>query len=164
MRQALRDGVRFLLAYVAVVWVLLLVLRGPLTFAFNATGIAGDLIDFFCLISGPTWFFIGLLFLANASFNNLSFPILSTLFNWGRATLGTMPFAALGAHLAGPKGALAGVGIGAVLFGTGAIATAFRTIDRLERPLTFSPPFMMKGFPLHEPVFGLDGSGHGQPC
>ena len=36
---------------------------------------------FFCLVSGPIWFFNGLLFVANASFNNLGFPLLSTLFN-----------------------------------------------------------------------------------
>ena len=50
------------------------------------------------------WFFIGLLFVANASFNNLGFPLLSTLFNWGRATLGTMPFALIGARYGGPEG------------------------------------------------------------
>lgn len=133
MRQALRDGVRFLAIYVAVVWLVLLVLREPIVWMFGMTGLAADIVRFFCLISGPTWLFIGLLFLSNASFNNLGFPILSTLFNWGRATLGTMPFAILGARLGGPEGALAGVGAGALLFGGAAIWTAFWTIRTLER-------------------------------
>jgi Na+-driven multidrug efflux pump len=136
MRQALRDGILFLAVYVTLVWMLLLALRWPLARLFNATGLAAEVVTFFCLISGPSWFFIGLLFLANASFNNLGFPLLSTFFNWGRATLGTIPFALLGARFGGPEGALAGVGAGAFLFGSAAIWTAFRTIQRLERRAT----------------------------
>jgi hypothetical protein len=79
------------------------------------------------------WFCNGLLFVANASFNNLGFPLLSTAFNWGRATIGTMPFALAGAHYAGPRGAIVGVGIGSVAFGLAAIATAFWTVRVLER-------------------------------
>jgi putative MATE family efflux protein len=133
MRQALRDGIVLLGAYVTLVWLLLLVIRWPLAGLFNATGLAADIVGFFCLISGPSWFFIGLLFLANASFNNLGFPLLSTLFNWGRATLGTIPFALVGAHFGGPEGAFAGWGLGASFFGVAAIWTAFWTIRRLER-------------------------------
>jgi putative MATE family efflux protein len=132
MRQALRDGIVFLAIYVTLVWMLLLVVRWPLARLFNATGLAADIISFFCLISGPSWFFIGLLFLANASFNNLGFPLLSTLFNWGRATLGTIPFALVGARF-GPEGAFVGWGLGASFFGAAAIWTAFWTIRRLER-------------------------------
>ena len=76
-----------------------------------------DLVAFFCLVSGAIWFFIGLLFVANAAFNNLGFPLLSTAFNWGRATLGTMPLA-LGARLRSGRGVLAAVGIGSIVFGT----------------------------------------------
>ena len=133
MRQILRDGVLFLAVYVTVVWLLLLLLRQPLIQAFNLAGLAAELVSFFCLIAGPTWLFLGLLFLANASFNNLGFAFLSTLFNWGRATLGTVPFALLGARLGGPEGALLGVTAGAVVFGVAAVMTAFRTVDRLER-------------------------------
>ena len=132
MRGALRDGAVFAGAYVGAVWVVLILVRGPLASAFNATGLAAELVGFFCLVSGPIWFFNGLLFVANASFNNLGFPVLSTAFNWGRATLGTMPFAALGAEVAGAKGAIAGVGVGSVLFGVTALLVAFRTIGRLE--------------------------------
>jgi hypothetical protein len=79
------------------------------------------------------WFFIGLLFVANAAFNNLGFPLFSTGFNWARAILGMVPAALAGAALGGPKGALLGVGIGSVPFGVAAILVAFGTIRRLER-------------------------------
>ena len=132
MRRTLRDGIVFTAAYVGAVWLLLVGVRHLLVIAFKATGPGADLLLFFCLVSGPMWFFIGLLFLANASFNNLGFPLLSTLFNWGRATIGTMPLAVIGARYAGPEGAIAAIGAGAFLFGTAAIATAFWTMRRLE--------------------------------
>ncbi|MFL5195330.1 MAG: MATE family efflux transporter [Microvirga sp.] len=142
MRRSLRDGIVFTAAYVGAVWLLLIGVRHLLVAAFKATGPGADLLLFFCLVSGPMWFFIGLLFLANASFNNLGFPLLSTLFNWGRATIGTMPLAVIGARYAGPQGAIAAIGAGAFLFGTAAIATAFWTVRRLERRGTprLAPP------------------------
>eukprot|EP01035_Chromulina_nebulosa_P037073 gene37073-50014_t len=53
--------------------------------------------------------------------------------SWGRATLGTIPLAWLGAHYAGPKGALVGSALGAIVFGVLALVFAYRGIARLER-------------------------------
>jgi MATE family, multidrug efflux pump len=132
MRQALRDSVVFMAAYVGTAWLVLLLLRKPLTFVFHAQGLTAELVEFFCAISGFMWFFIGLLFVANAALNNLGFPLLSTGFNWGRASLGVVPFALLGAWLAGPQGAMAGAGVGSAGFGVAAILTAFWMIRTLE--------------------------------
>jgi hypothetical protein len=67
---------------------------------------------------------------ANAAFNNLGHPKLSTLFNWGKATLGTIPFAMAGAWLGGPEGLLVGTAIGSVLFGVAAVIVAYRVVRR----------------------------------
>lgn len=133
MRQTLKDAVGFTVVYVGVVWLLLVLLRHPMAALFNARGLTEELVVFFCVISGFIWLFVGLVFAANASFNNLGFPLLSTLFNWGRAILGMIPFAYVGAHYAGPKGALVGIGAGSIPFGIAAVVTAFWTIRRLER-------------------------------
>ncbi len=133
MRRGLTDSALFAIGCVLVAWAALLLLRGPIVTAFGATGLTAELVAFFCLISGPMWVFVGLLFVANAAFNNLGMPLYSTLFSWGRATLGTMPLAFLGAHLAGPEGALAGSALGAVAFGVGSLVVAYRGIARLER-------------------------------
>ena len=132
MRGILRDGVLFSGFYVGLVWVVLVLLRHRLADLFHLGGLGADLLVFFCLVSGPLWFFNGLLFVANAAFNNLGFPFYSTGFNWARATIGTIPFAYLGARLAGPEGAIAGVGLGFVGFGLAAVVTAFWTIRLLE--------------------------------
>jgi len=133
MRQALRDAVLFMALYVGAVWLILLLMQGPITFVFKAEGLTADLVRFFCQVSGFMWFFIGLLFVANASFNNLGFPLFSTAFNWARASLGVVPFALVGAALAGARGAVAGLALGSVGFGVAAILTAFWTIRSLER-------------------------------
>lgn len=133
MRKGFTDAAIFAIACVVVAWIALLLLRGPIVTAFGATGLTAELVQFFCLIAGPMWIFVGLLFVANAAFNNLGMPILSTLFSWGRATLGTVPLSLLGAHYWGPKGALAGSALGAVLFGVVALAFAYRGIAGLER-------------------------------
>ncbi len=133
MRGVLQVGAGVTALYVVLVWLLLALARAPLAGAFELKGVAAELFGFFCLVSGPVWFFNGLLFLANASFNNLGFPFLSTLLNWGRATLGTVPPALVGAAWYGPEGVIAGTGIGSIAFGVAGLALAFRTVGRLER-------------------------------
>lgn len=133
MRQTLKDSLVFTVVYVGCVWLVLYLVRVPITQLFHAQGLTAELVEFFCQLSGFIWLFIGLVLVANASFNNLGFPLLSTFFNWGRATLGMIPFAWYGAEIAGPKGALVGIGLGSVAFGIAATLTAFWTIRRLER-------------------------------
>ena len=72
---------------------------------------------------------MGCLFVANSSFNNLGYPLLATFFNWGRATLGTIPLVVVGAHY-GPIGVISAQTLGSVVFGLAALALAFR----LARP------------------------------
>jgi len=52
-------------------------------------------------------------------------------FNWGRATLGTIPFVTLGARYGGVKGGIVGVALGCAVFGLIAVATAYVTTARL---------------------------------
>ncbi|MCJ2140027.1 MATE family efflux transporter [Methylobacterium sp. E-066] len=153
MRGVLREAVRVTLAYVAVVWLLLALAREPLASLFGLHGVARDLFGFFCLAGGAIWFFNGLLFLGNAAFNNLGFPIRSTLLNWGRATLGTVPPAMLGAALYGPRGVIAGMGLGSLVFGIAGLLLARRTVDRLE----------MRGRRLREPEGAREASQRAAP-
>ena len=133
MRGILLRGSLLGTGYVLAVWLALVLVRGPLIRLFELQGMAADLFGFFCLISGAIWFFNGLLFVANASFNNLGFPLLSTGLNWGRATVGTMPLAYLGGAYFGPEGVIAGTAAGSLFFGLIGIVLAFHTVARLER-------------------------------
>lgn len=131
--QGLRDGLKLVVIYVVVTWGLLILTSGIIVNIFHASGATAEYVIFFCFISGLIWIFNGFLFTANAAFNNLGFPVYSTAFNWLRATLGVVPLAFIGAYFAGFKGSLVGVAIGGLIFGTAAVVTAFRQIDKLAK-------------------------------
>ncbi|MBV9829918.1 MAG: polysaccharide biosynthesis C-terminal domain-containing protein [Alphaproteobacteria bacterium] len=130
VRQALRASFTFVLATVLVVWAILAAGQDLVVRAFFASGVTAELVHLFCSWLAAGFLFTGALFVANAAFNNLGYPVLATLFNWGRATLGTIPFVAYGARF-GPAGLLVGQAAGSVIFGTLAVVTAFLVVGRL---------------------------------
>ena len=133
VRKILTDC--FIVAALYVVAVsLVLWFAAPLVVAlFDVKGETADLLMFFCRASGILWLFLGGVFVANAAYNNLGWPILSAVLNWGRATLGTMPFVTLGALHYGPKGGYIGMILGAAVFGIVAVIVSFGVVARLER-------------------------------
>jgi putative MATE family efflux protein len=152
LNEALRDALIFTTLYVATVWALLAIFATQIAALFGATGEAGELVIFFCLFAAGSFLFNGALFVANAAFNNLGYPTYSTLLNWGRSTLGVIPFVWLGAHWYGAKGVIAGWGLGAVFFGVAAVIIAFRTVRGIgprmaaQEPLPAPPPAANSAF------------------
>jgi Na+-driven multidrug efflux pump len=124
VRESLRASLVFMVVAVALAWLVMALLQGPLIRAFSLDGVAADMVHAFCSWLAASFFFMGALFVANAAFNNLGRPLWSTGFNWARATLGTIPFAWWGSHY-GPIEVLAGQAVGAVIFGTLSLACAF---------------------------------------
>jgi putative MATE family efflux protein len=133
VRRTLTDGLIFSAASVMVAWIVLYLAQEQLIAVFHATGRAADLVRYFCVVLAGTWMFHGALFVANASFNNLGAPVLATVFNWGKATIGTFPFAIVGAQWGGAEGAFLGQGIGAIAFGIVGVWAAYQVINRVER-------------------------------
>jgi putative MATE family efflux protein len=133
IRTTIQDSLKVTVVYVLAVWLLLALTRHQIAGFFSATGQAQDLISFFCLAVAGSFLFNGTLFVANAAFNNLGFALYSTLLNWGRATLGVIPFVWVGAHYFGAVGVLAGYGLGVVLFGVIGGVLCFKVLARLER-------------------------------
>jgi len=129
---ALREAQVFCFAYVLGVWFLLFIGADFLVSAFGATGDAASLINAFCVIVAGSFVFNGFLFVANAAFNNLGYALYSTVFNWGRATLGVVPFVYFGGLWFGVTGVLYGWGLGAVAFGVVALIVAFRTVKTMD--------------------------------
>ncbi|MGI9365400.1 MAG: MATE family efflux transporter [Rhizobiaceae bacterium] len=130
VNSTMRDALIFTLVYCLAMWAILALSRNWIIFAFDATGEAAALIEVFCLIVAGSYLFSGALFVANAAFNNLGYPMLATAFNWGRATLGIIPFVMVGSQY-GADGVLVAWGLGAVVFGAGAVLVAFRQIHKL---------------------------------
>lgn len=117
--------------YALAVWSILALSWPDIAALFRLSADAADYVAFFCEAGVAAWVFISLLFVANAAFNNLGFSVLSMAFNWGRATLGTLPFVSLGAWVGGVKGGQLGVVAGAAIFGIAAVVAAYRVVGRL---------------------------------
>lgn len=133
VKRTLTNALAFTIIYSLVVWALLFLAQEPIVRIFAASGEAATLIRFYCTWVAGTVLFLGALFVANAAFNTLGSPLLATAFNWGRATLGTIPFAIVGGQLGGGAGVLMGQGLGGVVFGMGAVLAAYAVVERLAQ-------------------------------
>jgi len=130
--ETMRDALIFTTLYVLVLWGLLALFAGGIADIFRAQGEARELVVFFCLFASASFLFNGALFVANAAFNNLGFALYSTILNWGRSTLGIIPFVWIGAQYYGAIGVIAGWALGAVVFGIAAVVLCFRVVASIE--------------------------------
>lgn len=133
VRRTIVDAMIVTASYTLVVSILLLAGRDLIVAFFGASGDDARLVRFFCEYLAITYVFGGGIFVSAAAFNNLGFPTRATMFNWARATIGTIPFVWIGARLGGPEGALAGFALGAIPFGILALFEVSRTINQLAR-------------------------------
>jgi len=132
VRRACWDACLFTGLVILSATVVLWLVCAPLADLFRAEGQTRDLVYLFC---GPLcllFFFNGLIFVSNAACNNLGKPFQSTLVNWGRHTLGTVPFAMWFATVWGAEGVLIGQAVGGVVFGLAAVWLAMRVIRQAE--------------------------------
>ena len=135
VRRTLSDALTLSVGYALLAWAVLAVAAPAIAAMFDVGGEAGALVLFFCRYGVAAWVFITCLFVANTVFNNLGYPLLAMLFNWGRATLGTIPFVVIGARWGGVEGAIVGIGVGAAAFGIVATALAFGIVARLANAI-----------------------------
>lgn len=133
VRRTLSDGLIFASVYTLLTFLLLFLFRHHIAELFQTSGQTRHLVVFFCTFIAASWAFAGAQFVANAAFNNLGHPNLSTIFNWGKATIGTIPFAAYGALRGGPEGVLIGTALGTMIFGIVATVWAYRIVAVVER-------------------------------
>ncbi|MCE9679494.1 MATE family efflux transporter [Shewanella sp. AS1] len=136
VRESLTKALQFCVLYVLSVSLLLFVLQEQIVVMFAMQGDGAELIRFFCSYIAVFFIFSGALFVANASFNNLGKAKYSTLFNVGKATLGTIPFVYFGAQWGGVEGVLVGQVLGAIIFAFLGVWTAYRLVDRVQTQVT----------------------------
>ena len=133
VQRTLTDSFVLSVGYVVVAWAALALAAPLIVAAFDAAGDSAAYVTFYCRWGVGAWLFLACLFVANTAFNNLGFPVLSMVFNWGRATLGTIPFVTLGVRYGGVKGGLIGVALGCAVFGVIGVGAAYGTTARLAR-------------------------------
>jgi putative MATE family efflux protein len=115
--RVFRDSIIFTGIIIVTVSAALFLLRDPLAELFKAEGITRDLLFLFCGPLSLLFFFNGLIFVSNALCNNLGRPFWSTMVNWGRHTVGTLPPALWLGGMLGAQGVLIGQALGGVVFG-----------------------------------------------
>ncbi|VAV87480.1 MATE efflux family protein [hydrothermal vent metagenome] len=130
--EILNKSMIFNAVYTVLVAAGLWLLRDHIPGWFLAQGDAARLVTLFCTWLSLSWLFAGAQYVAQACFNNLGKPHWSMVFNWGKATLGTIPFVIVGVNLWGFEGIMIGYSLGAVVFGTIATISVYAYVISLN--------------------------------
>lgn len=129
VQQSFWDGLKFAAIVTVLMSALLFGLRGPIVALFQVDGITAEIVILFCGPLALAFYFNGVIFVSNAAFNNLGRPFYSTWINWGRHTIGTIPFVILGGVWFGAKGVLIGQAFGGFVFAMMAVILVRRVIS-----------------------------------
>lgn len=133
VRRAFLDAVLFTALVILAVSAAMFLLRAPIADLFQAEGEVRDLVYLFCGPLTLMFFFNGVIFISNAVCNNLGQPLSATLVNWGRQTIGTVPFVLWLGGIWGAEGVLVGQAIGGLPFAVLGWWLAQRAIARAGR-------------------------------
>ncbi len=134
--MAYRDSMIFAVGYVIVMWVLLVIAAPHIVAGFGASGEGADVLLAFCYIGAGGFMFNGLLFVANAAFNNLNRPLWSTGFNWTRDAIAIPLLLIVIGSAYSASGVVYVQTIAAVLVGSVAVMVGWR----LANSVTFDSP------------------------
>jgi putative MATE family efflux protein len=153
VRQAFNSSMALVVMYVIPVVGLLYLLRGAIAQVFDAQGLARDLIFLFCGPLSLAWVFNGIIFIGNAAYNNLGHPFYSTWINWGRNTLGIIPFVYVGAQYWGAAGVLIGQMAGGVFVAIVSFLLAQRLMKKAAKNQILDP--VEAAFGTHQREFKI---------
>lgn len=132
VQRTLYDAIKFNTIYVLIAWGALALLAPTICNIMELKGEAANYVLFYCYWLIPGFGMIGYMFTANAAFNNLSKAHYSTILNWTRATLGTIPFVIIGTYYFGIYGLFSGQIIGGALTALLSLFICQRLIKRLQ--------------------------------
>ena len=129
VRETLGRALQFVALAVLAAWAFLLLVRPFIVSGFGLDEEGATIVFWFAALVAPLFFFNGALFVANGVFNNLRRPLWATWLNWGRNTLGVLPFVWAGSMLGGAAGVLVGQALGGLVFGVLGVWLSYRLID-----------------------------------
>jgi len=115
--QTLSASLRFSCAYTVILWVILVLTTPLLLQLFAAQGGVAEIVRSFNYYAIPMTCAMGALFVANAAFNNMGKPILATVSNFARNTIGVVPFIWIGGAYFGGEGVIVGYALGGCVCG-----------------------------------------------
>ncbi|MCF6234542.1 MAG: MATE family efflux transporter [Rhodobacteraceae bacterium] len=144
VRRTYRDALVFGLFYSLVTWGLLAVFGGQVAQAFGLTQPGREVVVSFTMIGAGGFIFAGAMFVSNAAFNSLGRPARSSLVNWLRDGVLTLPLAWWLAGWYGAQGVVYAQAAASVLVGVGAALWGWHYVNCLARQtqtaLDLAPP------------------------
>jgi putative MATE family efflux protein len=133
IRETIVASMKVTAVYCLAISVVLAILSSAIATSFGSVGVGREVVIFFCVFLASSFVFQGAMFVANAAFNTLGYATYSTWLNWGRATIGVMPFVWLGGQWYGPKGVIIGYSLGGVLFGVISLWLCAKVLREIEK-------------------------------
>jgi putative MATE family efflux protein len=144
LRSTYRDALIFGLIYTLVTWAVLAAAGGLVAQAFALTPLGVEVVVTFTRIGAGGFIFASALFVSNAAFNALGRPGRSTLVNWLRDGVLTLPLAIVLAGWYGADGVIYAQAAASVIVGIGAAWWGWHYVTCLSRQhlpeLDLDPP------------------------
>lgn len=144
LRSAYRDALVFGLIYTLVTWAVLAATGGLVAQAFSLTPLGAEVVVTFTRVGAGGFIFASALFVSNAAFNALGRPGRSTLANWLRDGVLTLPLAIVLAGWYGADGVIYAQAAASVIVGIGAGWWGWHYVNCLSRQnlpeLDLTPP------------------------
>ncbi len=128
-----RDAIIFCVGYPILIWAILMGLNGTIIRIFRVDAEGAGIIWAFTHVGAGAFVFTGMMFVANAAFNNLGRPVYSTLINWTREGVISLPLALWFASLYGASGVVYAQAVVAVLIGVPVTFWGLRYIQRTAK-------------------------------
>ena len=161
IEETLIASLKFCVAYVIPVGILIFLLQGWLIKVFDLQGEAADLLSFYATFIVGSYVLFGLQLAANPVMNSLRHPGFSTISNIIRDLVLAVPLVGLFAGWFGARGVLAGQALANAIAGVVAFAVALWLIKRVEKGLSIDLPWTGKIFHHHRAVApGVQHRGH----
>jgi Na+-driven multidrug efflux pump len=133
VRRTYRDAILFGLIYTLVTWAVLIAASGPVARAFALPDVAADVLFAFTHIGAAGFVFASALFVSNSAFNALGKPRRSSVSNWTRDGLLSLPLALWFAAQFGAPGVIYAQAAAGALVGLAAAAWGWQYVNQLHR-------------------------------
>jgi putative MATE family efflux protein len=158
VRKTIYDALIFSAIVVSLISVVLFFVQSWIITTFGATAQAAEMVYAFCTWVAVTFFFTGMVFIANAAFNNLGRPLYSTINNFCKAVVTTVPCVYIGALWSEHTGVLYGQAVSAFIVGIISLWFCFRLIDKLDKGDAQPPKTKHHGFFLRFPRWAMSNT------
>lgn len=133
LRSAYRDALIFALVYTLVAWMLLMAAGDAVTRGFALGPEGAAVVRAFTHVGAGGFLFAAALFVSNSAFNAMGRPARSTLSNWTRDGLLTLPLGLVLAAGFGAAGVIYAQALASLLVGCAACWWGWRFVTGLER-------------------------------